>query len=87
MTHTYLSGASTDLTASVSEEIFGFTQTDLSLGVGNASLRWLPEVSFTVNNLTDERGITNHYVGPTVSYEDVTYIRPRAYTLRLTGSF
>ncbi|NGY05587.1 TonB-dependent receptor [Solimonas terrae] len=91
LTYTYLAKATTDLSEKLSQNIFDFAQADLQIGLENPALRWLPDIGFVVNNLADKRGVTNRFVGNlegTVPlYEDVTYIRPRTYTLRLSGSF
>lgn len=83
--YTWLGKARSSLEDAQALEIFDFHQTDLRFALSNPRMRWLPEITFTANNLSDERGVTNHFRGPT--YDDVSYIRPRAYTLRLSSSF
>ncbi|HSW14017.1 MAG TPA: TonB-dependent receptor [Solimonas sp.] len=85
VTHSFLGKAWSSLEDSQKQEIFDFQQIDLQFGVANPALRWLPEVSFLVNNALDERGVANQFRGGT--YVDVTYLRPRAFTLRLSGNF
>ncbi|AXQ28578.1 hypothetical protein D0B54_07725 [Solimonas sp. K1W22B-7] len=85
VTHSFLGKAYSSLEDDQKQAIFDFQQLDLQFGVANPSLRWLPEVSFLVNNALDERGVANQFQGG--GYVDVTYIRPRAYTLRLSGNF
>ena len=85
VTHSFLGKAWSSLEDANRRQIFDFNQFDLQFGLANPSLRWLPELSFLVNNLADERGVANQFDGG--SYVDVTYIRPRAYTLRLSSRF
>jgi outer membrane receptor protein involved in Fe transport len=66
-------------------EIFGYDQWDLRISLANPARKSLPKVTLEVTNLNDERGITNSFSGAT--YTDVTYLQPRAVTLRLTGEF
>ncbi|MFP5307035.1 MAG: TonB-dependent receptor, partial [Gammaproteobacteria bacterium] len=86
-THTYLSEAPVSLAPSQFFEVFGFEQWDLQLGAKNPAVAWMPELSVTLNNLTDERGITHYWRSGTVDTVDATYIRPRALTVRLSGRF
>jgi outer membrane receptor protein involved in Fe transport len=85
VTHSFLGKAWSALEDSQRRPIFDYQQVDLQFGVANPALRWLPEFAFIVNNLTDERGVANQFDGG--RYVDVTYIRPRAYTLRLSTHF
>lgn len=97
VTHTYISKAPVSLTPDAQDppgpghaqyfEVFGFQQWDLQLGVRNPAVAWMPEVSLIANNLTDERGITHYWASGIVDTQDVTYIRPRALTLRISGRF
>src|SRR3546814_18841462 len=72
-------------------EVFDYHQTDLQLSVANPGISWLPEVALIVNNLTDERGITNAFTSgvptPALAAEEYYYITPRAISLRLMGRF
>lgn len=86
VSHLYLSRARNNLSNSQNFYVFGFQQWDAQIGLSNPAIRWLPELSLVGNNLTDVRGITNYWTNN--SYvTDVTYIRPRAVTLRLSGHF
>lgn len=72
-------------------EVFGYRQTDLQLSVSNERIKWLPELALIVNNLTDERGLTNAFTSGVPS-EDLAaqeyyYITPRAFILRVSGRF
>jgi iron complex outermembrane receptor protein len=83
ITHSYMGKAVYGL--SQPTMIFGYSQWDVQINASCRSLAWLPEWALIVNNLGDERGVSNSFSGAT--YEDVTYIQPRAVTLRLSGRF
>jgi iron complex outermembrane receptor protein len=83
VTHLYLGTASSDLAQQL--DVFGYQQWNLQASFTSTTLAWLPELTFNIDNLLDERGVSHTYVGNT--YTDVTYIRPRAYILRLGGRF
>ncbi|MES2488259.1 MAG: TonB-dependent receptor [Pseudomonadota bacterium] len=85
VTHLFIGKASNDLVKSANLGVFGYKQWNLQFSVARPSLTWLPELSFAIDNLTDERGVANIYTGG--AYTDVTYIRPRSMTLRLSGHF
>lgn len=72
-------------------EVFNYHQVDLQLSVSNPAIAWLPEVALIVNNLTDERGITNAFTSgiPTAALaaQEYYYITPRAISVRLMGHF
>nr|WP_241695939.1 TonB-dependent receptor [Solimonas terrae] len=72
-------------------KIFGYHQLDLQFSVANARIEWLPEIALIVNNLTDERGITNAFTSgvpsPALAAEEYYYITPRAIGIRLMGRF
>ncbi|HSW14452.1 MAG TPA: TonB-dependent receptor [Solimonas sp.] len=72
-------------------EIFGYQQVDLQLSVSNEKLKWLPQVALILNNLTDERGLTNAFTSGVPSddlaAEEYYYITPRSVTLRFMGRF
>ena len=53
------------------------------LRFGATAWRTQPELSLTVTNAADKRGISTSYSG--VFWHEVTYIQPRTLTLRLTG--
>mgnify|MGYP003624234993 CR=1 FL=1 len=89
VTHTYLGKALNDLGQRI--YMFDYQQWDLNFSAERPDLRWLPEVSLSVSNLLDERGIVNNYQvtqpGTSTILDNVNYLRPRAFTLRLTGRF
>ena len=86
VTHSYLSGAYVDLEKTL--PIFNYQQWDAQLNLANTEIHWLPEITLTVSNLTDERGVANSIVGGVaIRVEKTTYIQPRAVMLRLSGSF
>ncbi|HEY3655309.1 MAG TPA: TonB-dependent receptor [Steroidobacteraceae bacterium] len=83
LTHSYISRSIYAL--SQPDAIYGYYTLDAQLSVGNQSIKWLPDVSFIVNNLSDQRGITNAFSG--TRYNDVTYIPPRTFFVRVSGHF
>lgn len=86
VTHSYLSGAYVDLEKTL--PIFDYQQWDAQVNLTNPEIHWLPEMSFTVSNLMDERGVANSIVGgAVVRVTKSTYIQPRAMMLRFSGSF
>lgn len=87
LTNTYLSKAIYGL--SQPDSVYGFAQWDAQIRLGNFNLPTSPELSLSVTNLTDHRGITNAFSGtsPAATYHAVTYVQPRTFMLRLTGSF
>jgi|TARA_R110001583_G_scaffold187287_1_gene348459 outer membrane receptor protein involved in Fe transport len=89
LTHTYLGKALNDLGQRI--YMFDYQQWDLNFSAERPDLRWLPEVSFSVSNLLDERGIVNNYqvtqLATSTVLDNVNYLRPRAFILRLTGRF
>ena len=86
VTHTYIGEAKSSLAVGA-KDIFDFEQWDLQLGISNPELSWLPELSVVLNNAKDERGVTHYWESGVVDTKDVTYIRPRAITFRLSGQF
>lgn len=89
VSHTYLGEALNDLGQRI--DMFGYQQWDLNFNVERPDWKWMPEVSLSINNVLDERGIVNNYQvtqpGTSTVLDNVNYLRPRAYTLRLTGRF
>jgi len=83
VTHSFIGKAIYGL--SQPDRVFGYQQWDVQVSVASIEARWLPELTFTVNNLGDVRGISNAFHD--VTYNDVTYIQPRSYSLRLSGKF
>lgn len=82
--HTYAGRACN--TIECTGQVFGFRTLDLALTAAPGGDSFWPELSITLSNLTDERGIsnvtTNALLGDTVSY-----IPPRALVVRIGGSF
>ncbi len=56
---------------------------DAQLGFGATAWRSQPELSLTMTNVADKRGISTSYSG--VFWHEVTYMQPRTLTLRVTG--
>lgn len=87
LTHTYMGKAGNNLAQEA--RVFGYQQWDASLSLDQKVWTWLPEVTLTLNNFLDARGVVNRVYSTTLPevYDDVTYIAPRQITLRLTGHF
>ena len=86
LTNTYLSKAIYGLTQP--EQVYGYAQWSAQIRLGNFNLPSSPELSLSVDNLTNHRGITNAFSGTApAAYQVVTYLQPRTIMLRLTGSF
>jgi outer membrane receptor protein involved in Fe transport len=90
ISHTYISEAINDLEQRA--PIFDYAEVGLQFGVENESMKWLPDVSLSVSNLLDERGLANLFLispvaSPGTTVYDAQYIRPRTVTLRLSGKF
>jgi outer membrane receptor protein involved in Fe transport len=65
--------------------VFGYHQVDAQIHVQAPHLPLRPELALTVTNIGDVRGITTSYSG--AFWNEVTYIQPRTFTLRISGSF
>jgi outer membrane receptor protein involved in Fe transport len=69
--------------------VFDYNSYDLNFSVFSLSQAWLPELSLSVENLTDERAINassqTEIAGSVVDI--VNYVPPRAVVLRLSGKF
>lgn len=86
LTNTYLSKAIYGL--SQPDHVYGYALWNAQVRLGNFNLPTAPELSFSVDNLTDHRGIINAFSGTAPAfYHTVTYVQPRTFMLRLTGSF
>jgi outer membrane receptor protein involved in Fe transport len=83
VTHAFIGKAIYGL--SQPDSVFGYQQWDVQFNLASLQAAWLPGVTFTVNNLGDVRGVSNAFHD--VTYNDVTYIQPRSYVLRLSGKF
>jgi outer membrane receptor protein involved in Fe transport len=82
LTHTSISKAYTTLAHDIT--VFGYDQLDALVRLADSAAKW-PALSLGATNLLDERGITQHTLtGPA---NDVSYVRPRAITVRLDGRF
>ncbi|MBN8886769.1 MAG: TonB-dependent receptor [Rudaea sp.] len=70
------------------DTVFGYSEVDAQLRVGFSTLPTSPEISLSLNNAFDRRGITTAYSGgPAYPWHEVTYIQPRTWMLRLSGSY
>lgn len=89
VTYSYLDGGAVELVAQKPNDI-GYQIWDLQLGVKLRDVKWAPEVSLVVRNVTDDKGLVSNLLDPNftgIPYNYVTYVQPRAYVLRLSGSF
>ncbi len=72
-------------------KVFGYEQLDLQLSLSNQRISWLPQVALILNNVTDERGLTNAFTSgvPTdmLAAEEFYYMTPRSLTVRFMGRF
>lgn len=72
-------------------KIFGYQQLDLQVSASSDKYKWLPQIALIVNNVMDERGLTNAFTSgiptPELAAQEYYYITPRAITLRLMGRF
>jgi iron complex outermembrane receptor protein len=87
LTHTYLSKAVNDLVQQL--PILGYQELDASLGISDQRLKWLPDISFTVKNMTDSRAYSQRKpiaANPVIGTE-YEYITPRAIFVRVSGHF
>ncbi|HVT36767.1 MAG TPA: TonB-dependent receptor, partial [Nevskiaceae bacterium] len=65
-------------------QVLGYRTFNLSLSAAPLAIAWMPEISLSLDNLTDERGISTVAQSTTLG-NAVNYIPPRALTLRLGG--
>ena len=71
-------------------EVFGYSLTDVQLRIANMSWKSQPELSLTISNINDKRGLSTAYAGATAvgsPWYSGSYVQPRTITLRLSGSF
>lgn len=68
------------------DTVFGYETVDATLSFSNESILGRPELSLTLNNATDERGIISGVNNPQFPL-DHNYIRPRTLVARLAFSF
>ncbi len=83
--HNYLGQACN--TISCTAQVFGYRTLDLNLFATPAEGSYWPQLSLTLANLTDERGRGNVTTNPLPARDTVTYVAPRTFVLRLSGSF
>lgn len=68
------------------DTVFGYETLDVTLNAGNSHIAGMPELSLTLSNATDERGIISGVNNPQFN-KDHNYIRPRTLIARLGLSF
>ncbi|MFT3754538.1 MAG: TonB-dependent receptor [Pseudoxanthomonas sp.] len=71
-------------------EVFGYPLTDVQLRLANTAWKTQPELSLTVSNIADKRGLSTAYAGGTfvgTPWYSGSYVQPRTVMLRLSGSF
>jgi outer membrane receptor protein involved in Fe transport len=83
--HVYL--GQTCNTIECTAQQFGYQTVDLNVFASGPEDSWCPQLSVSLNNLTDERGMSNVTPNPFPASDTVTYIAPRALVVRLSGSF
>jgi iron complex outermembrane receptor protein len=83
VTHSYMGTAYNNLAELL--PLFNYRQWDATVHAGNLAWRWLPDVTLTVNNVTDERGVVTRVTQ--MDQTDYQYIQPRAVIVRLGGTF
>jgi iron complex outermembrane receptor protein len=87
LTHTYMSHALNDLQQRL--PVLGYQLLDASLALSDQRLKWLPELSLTVKNVTGTRAYSIRQIvgtGPFTTQE-YEYNTPRAIFLRVSGHF
>lgn len=82
--HTYMARACN--TIDCTAKVFGYRTLDLNVALSSQDDKRWPQLSLSLNNLTDERGRSNISINPTLG-NTVSYIAPRALVLRLSGNF
>jgi outer membrane receptor protein involved in Fe transport len=90
ITRTYIGEAYSDVTTANAQSVFDYGQWDAQVNFSSLALEWFPNFSININNITDERGVTNHWEGglnPASPVTNYTYIRPKAITFRVSGKF
>jgi len=66
--------------------VFGYETLDVMLTVSNPSMVGSPEVTVSLDNATDERGIVSGVNNPEFA-KDHNYIRPKTLVARLSFTF
>jgi len=82
--HTYMGQACN--TIECTAQVFGYQTYDLNLFATAQEDSFWPQLSLSLNNLTDKRGFSNISTNPTLG-NTVNYIPPRAVVFRLSGNF
>lgn len=85
-TAVYTTISSAPNTLSYLDTVFGYKTLDLMLNLGNPELVGRPELSLSLNNATDVRGVLSGVNNPQFA-KDRNYIRPRTLIARLTLAF
>ncbi|MFT3790925.1 MAG: TonB-dependent receptor [Rudaea sp.] len=73
-----------------SDTVFNYNQINAQVRIGLPTLPTAPELALTLDNAFDKRAINASYSGEVVAgvpWHEVTYIQPRTWMLRLSGSF
>lgn len=83
--HVYLGKACNTIECTAHE--FDYHTLDLNVFASGPEDSWWPQLSMSLNNLTDERGMSNVTTNPFPAGDTVNYIAPRALVVRLSGSF
>ncbi len=83
--HLYLGQACN--TIECTAQVFGYHTLDLNLFASAVGDSFWPQLSLSLNNLTDERGYSSITTNPQPAGDTVTYVAPRTLVLRLSGSF
>ena len=82
--HTYTGTACNDIECG--GKVFGYRTLDLNLSAAALEHPMWPELSLSLANLTDERGINALSINPTLG-NAINYIAPRSIVVRLSGTF
>ncbi len=83
---TYTTISSAPNTLAYLDSVFGYETLDAVLTLGNAEITGKPELSLSLVNLTDERGVVSGINNPQFA-KDQGYIRPRTFVARIGLSF
>jgi outer membrane receptor protein involved in Fe transport len=84
-THSHIGKSFNDL--HYTQELGGYDTYDVGLHVSLPALPAAPGIKFTINNLTDTRGLAGATADPTLSYRDIYFIRPRTIELSIDLRF
>src|SRR3546814_19056754 len=78
---------SSDLTIECTARQFDYHTIDLNIFASGPEGSWWPQLSVSLDNLTDERGMSNVTTNPFPASDTINYIAPRALVVRLSGGF